>query len=66
MTKLKVRMLPAPAVEGGVAAILCTDDGAPLPLQMETVLRQEAGGRSIITITFGIDGEHIEIEGSDA
>lgn len=61
MTKLIVRTIQTPT---GPKVMLCDEQGAPLPMQRETVVTCGIEQIDTITVTFAIDGERIALEPS--
>lgn len=59
MTKLTIRTLQMPT---GPKVMLCDEQGAPLPMQRETILNCGIEQIDSITVTFAIDGRHVVLE----
>lgn len=57
---LTVRIIEAPALLGGKAMALCTEDGEVLPMQTRCVMDADMNGGTI-TATFIIDGDRIKL-----
>ncbi|WP_298090452.1 hypothetical protein [uncultured Sphingomonas sp.] len=60
-----IRIADAPAIDGARALLLCDDGGEPLPMQQATILRQQIGEMSTITVTFLVDGDAIRFEAGE-
>lgn len=60
-----VKVVDAAAVRGGKAIQLCTEDGAPVGLQVSTMVEGEAGEMGSITVRFHIDGNLIRFADND-
>lgn len=61
MMALLVKVVKAEALPGGMAVLLCDDQGDPLP-QISAVIRQENGEFSTIEVRLLIDGENVRFE----
>jgi hypothetical protein len=59
---LIVKVVEAAGIPGGSAVELCDEHGEPLPNQVSCRLEQAAGERSVLTVSFSIDGEKIVLK----
>ena len=63
---LRIMKVAGCRVPGGVALVLCDDEGRLLPCQNGGILEQEEGEESTFTVTFGINGSDVILDCGDA
>jgi hypothetical protein len=64
--KLKIMTVGGVNLPGGVAFVLCDEDGKMLPCQSAVAIAQEQGECSTITVTFEINGRDVVLDGGRA
>lgn len=64
--KLVAKIFAGTSARDGCAVMLCTEDGEPLPGQVEATLRTGAGAMGYVTVMFAVDGRDIRLEPSSS
>lgn len=64
--KLRIMTMGGCNLPGGVALVLCDDEGRMLPNQLGATLEQEERAQSRFTVTFGINGKDVILDGGPA
>jgi hypothetical protein len=62
--KIVIRTVDGTSVRGGRALILCDEHGVLLPGQSAIAVEQDDDGRSLVTVSFEIDGQDVILDGT--
>jgi len=60
---LLIKIVDAPMVPGGKAAVLCDAEGNIFPGQSRCALECEVGSPTVFTVSFEVDGKQIKLVG---
>lgn len=63
---LRIMTIGGCALPGGVALVLCNEEGVMLPCQAGAVLHQEQGETTTFTVTFEVNGRDVVLDGGPA